>query len=184
QLTSVPRGAALPRWSPDGRGIAFVSGDSSHALRLYIVPPEGGTPQQVATVNFDGARPSWLGDGNDILLQDSVATTKFAIKIVDLTTSQSSFLPDSTDTIFPVCSLDGRYIASASVEGRKLMLFDFTTQNWSELAKMDVGFTDWSKDSKYVYFDSGLSESPAFYRMQVADRKLERVADLKGLRRV
>lgn len=109
--------------------------------------------------------------------------SQLAIKIVDLTTSQASFLPDSTDMIFPVCSPDGRYIASASVEGRKLMLFDFTTQKWSEMAKMDVGFTDWSKDSKYVYFDTGLSASPAVYRIRVADRKLERVADLKGLRR-
>jgi Tol biopolymer transport system component len=47
-----------------------------------------------------------------------------------------------------------------------------------------VGFTDWSKDSKYIYFDTGLSEDPAVYRVRVADRKLERMADLKGLRRL
>ncbi|HXP17542.1 MAG TPA: LpqB family beta-propeller domain-containing protein, partial [Terriglobales bacterium] len=184
QLTSVPRSAGLPRWSPDGKRIAFVSGDSSHSLRLYIVPSEGGTPQQVATMDFDGARPSWLADGNHIVFQDSVGITKSAIKLVDLTTSQVSTLPDSTDMIFPVCSPDGRYIAATSVEGRKLMLFDLSTQKWSELEKMDVGFTDWSKDGKYVYFDTGLSESPAFYRVRVADRKLERIADLKGLRRL
>jgi hypothetical protein len=64
------------------------------------------------------------------------------------------------------------------------MLFDFSSQKWSEFLKMGVGFTDWSKDGKYIYFDIGLSEDPAVYRVRVADRKLERAADLKGLRRL
>ena len=63
------------------------------------------------------------------------------------------------------------------------MLFDFSSQKWSEFMKMDVGFTDWSKAGKYLYFDTGLSEDPAVYRVRAADRKL-RVADLKGLRRL
>jgi hypothetical protein len=48
---------------------------------------------------------------------------------------------------------------------------------------MNVGFTEWSKDGKYIYFDTGLSDDPTMYRVRVADRKLERVASLKGLRR-
>ena len=49
---------------------------------------------------------------------------------------------------------------------------------------MSVGMTSWSGDNKYIYFDTGLSENPAFYRLRIADRKLQRLADLKGLRRV
>jgi hypothetical protein len=49
---------------------------------------------------------------------------------------------------------------------------------------MNVGFTEWSKDSKYIYFDTGLSPDPVFYRVRVLDRKVARVASLKGLRRV
>jgi serine/threonine protein kinase len=55
---------------------------------------------------------------------------------------------------------------------------------WSKLLKTNVGCTNWSADSKYIYFDTGLSENPAFYRVRVADRKLERLDDLKGFRRV
>jgi hypothetical protein len=64
------------------------------------------------------------------------------------------------------------------------MLFDFNTGHWSELVKADVGWISWSPDSKSIYFDSGLSEDRAFYRVRLADRKLERLADLKSLRRV
>jgi Tol biopolymer transport system component len=184
QLTSRPIFAVLPRWSPDGKRIAFVSNDPTQLTRLFIVPVDGGTPQQAATLQFDGARPSWLADGNRIVFHDSVKAGTIAIKLLDLKTSQVSTLPDSTDMIFPVCSPDGRYIAATTVDGQKLMLFDLTSQKWSEFLKMGVGFTEWSKDGKYIYFDTGLREGAAVYRVRVADRKLERVADLKGLRRV
>ncbi len=49
----------------------------------------------------------------------------------------------------------------------------------SELASASTGFTQWSADNKYVYFDTGFSADPAVYRVRIADRKLERLADLK-----
>ncbi len=64
-----------------------------------------------------------------------------------------------------------------------MMLFDFTTQKWSGLASTQVGSTQWSRDSQYVYFDNGASPSPAIYRVRVADRKLEQVCSLKEVRR-
>ncbi len=182
QLTSGPRFAVSPSWSRDGRRIAFVSNDSGTSA-VYIVPFEGGTAQQAAAVEGSGARPSWLPDGKRVVFQDNVGAPKSAVKVVDLTTSQITPLPSSPALIFPVCSPDGRYIAATSLEGRKLLLFDISTQKWSDLLKMDVGYTNWSQDGKYIYFDNGLSENPAFYRVRVADQKLERVADLKGLRR-
>jgi hypothetical protein len=63
-------------------------------------------------------------------------------------------------------------------------LFDFSARKWSELLTMSIGRTSWSQNSKYIYFDTGLNEDPAFYRVRVADQKLERIASLKGLRRV
>jgi hypothetical protein len=44
--------------------------------------------------------------------------------------------------------------------------------------------TDLAPDAKYLYFDTGLSPDQAVYRVRVADRKVERIASLKGFRRV
>ena len=44
--------------------------------------------------------------------------------------------------------------------------------------------SSWSRDGKYIYFDTGLSEKPAFYRVRISDRKVERLVDLKGFRNV
>ena len=41
----------------------------------------------------------------------------------------------------------------------------------------------WSHDGKYVYFDSTVGGEPAFYRVQIKDHKLERVASLKDVKR-
>ena len=62
-----------------------------------------------------------------------------------------------------------------------LVLFDFTTQKWMELARESPGFPNWSKDGQYVYFQR-FSNEPAVMRVRIRDRKLERVADLKNFR--
>jgi hypothetical protein len=69
------------------------------------------------------------------------------------------------------------------VDGQKLMLFDFASQKWSEMLSMSVGFTQWSTDSAYVYFDTGYSADPAIYCVRITDHKLERIAGLKDFRR-
>ena len=125
-----------------------------------------------------------MPDGNSILIHDSSGSGgDSGLKVVELKTARVSTIPGSSELFAPVASPDGRYISATSIDGQKLMLFEFATQKWSELAKMNVGFTDWSRDGKYVYFDTGLSDNPGVYRVRVSDRKIERVADLKGLRR-
>jgi Tol biopolymer transport system component len=106
------------------------------------------------------------------------------LKMVNMNTLQVTAIPESKDLVAPGTSPDGRYLAGSSIDGKTLFLFDFSTSKWSELLKTNVGWTSWSKDSKYIDFDTGLGENPAVYRVRVADRKVERIADLKGFRRV
>jgi len=105
------------------------------------------------------------------------------IKLLDLKAPNVTILPDSKGRILPVLSPDGRYIAATSFDSQKLMLFDVTAQRWSELAQTSVGFTEWSADSRYIYFDTGLTKDRAIFRLRVADHKLEQVANLKDFRR-
>jgi Tol biopolymer transport system component len=152
---------------------------------VYLVSRDGGTPRLLVDAQLGTEVPSWTHDGHSILFYDlGTDPTLGVLKTIDIETRQVSIIPDSGNLSSPVASPDGRYIAPASVDGQKLMLFDFTTRKWSDLLKMSVGWTTWSHDSQYIYFDTGLTENPAFYRVRVADRKLERIADLKGLRRV
>jgi Tol biopolymer transport system component len=86
------------------------------------------------------------------------------IKSCDLNTLKVSTLPDSHELYWPALSPDGRYVVATTVDGQKLMLFDSASQKWSELTKASIGFTQWSADNKYVYFDTGFGANPAVYR--------------------
>ncbi len=186
QLTStVPMYANMPRWSPDGKQIVFFGGDPEHPARLYVISADGGTPRLLPVGEFNTVSPNWMPDGHSIVFFDTNGSSVPGIvKMVDINTLQVSPISDSKDMFAPVASPDGRYIAGASIDGQTLRIFDFSSRKWSELLKTNAGSANWSADSKYIYFDTGLSESPAFYRVRIADRKLERLADMKGFRRV
>jgi hypothetical protein len=64
------------------------------------------------------------------------------------------------------------------------MLFDFTTQKWEVVAQLNAGYMSWPSDSETLYFDTFLEKDPAFYRLRIRDRKLERLVSLKDIRRV
>jgi hypothetical protein len=72
-------------------------------------------------------------------------------------------------------------IVAMTFDSRSLMLFDFETQKWEEIAKITLGFPNWSKSGEYVYFLHEENQ-PSVMRVRIRDRKLERVADLKNFR--
>jgi Tol biopolymer transport system component len=55
-----------PRFSPDGKWIAYWVGQADAACRIYVIPSEGGEPRQVAP-DFAGAYPVWSPDSRNLL---------------------------------------------------------------------------------------------------------------------
>lgn len=73
------------------------------------------------------------------------------------------------------------YIAALRVGPETLLIFDVRNKKWTELTKIAVDFPIWSRDSKYTYFDS-VETVPNLYRVRIADKRLEKVASLRGVR--
>jgi Tol biopolymer transport system component len=60
-----------PSWSPDGRGIVFVTWTAKQAGQVWIVPAEGGTPRQISDVAAYYSRPVFTPDGQSVLAVSS-----------------------------------------------------------------------------------------------------------------
>ena len=104
-----------------------------------------------------------------------------AIHLMDLRTHQVTTLPDSEGLYSPRWSPDGRFIAALRAGPEILWVFDLVTRTWTEVEKIKVGFPSWSRNSKYIYFDS-IEGVGAFYRVEVGTHKMEGVTSLRSLR--
>src|SRR5260221_9082855 len=60
-LTSGPRDTQ-PRWSPDGRAIAFVRGTEGKPGQLFVLSMEGGEAVQLTRLAGGAAAPAWPPD--------------------------------------------------------------------------------------------------------------------------
>ena len=182
QLSDPPLVAVLPSWSPDGKQLVFYGFLPGRNAKLYTVSTDGGAPsEQIPEDPEDKWDPSWSLDGTKILFSNAFDTPNSTIQLLDMKTHQRSTLPGSTGLFSAHWSPDGRYIAAMSFESRSLMLFDFENQKWEEIAKITLGFLNWSKSGEYVYFLHE-EDQPSVMRVRIRDRKLERVADLKNFR--
>jgi dipeptidyl aminopeptidase/acylaminoacyl peptidase len=65
QLTTSAGTNNHPRWSPDGKTIAFVSGRGGSA-QVWLLPVEGGEARQLTKLPVDASGPIWSPKGNRI----------------------------------------------------------------------------------------------------------------------
>jgi len=65
RLTTAPGTNNQPRWSPDGRSIAFVSSRGS-SNQVWILPVEGGEARQLTKLPIDVSGPIWSPKGDKI----------------------------------------------------------------------------------------------------------------------
>ncbi len=185
QLTRPPMQALAPCWSPDGKRIAFMDVSAGKPWRIYVVSAEGGTPEPVLEEQHNQEAPSWSPDGNSMLISYIywLETARRGVTVVHLGTHQTERLPDSENMWEAEWSPNGRYIAARTLDSHAVMLFDFHTQRWVELAKSDVGWLRWSANGRFVYFKR-LGSQAAILRVSVEDHKVEEVVSLKNIKNI
>ncbi len=180
RLTDPPFYALNPRWSPDGKQIAYWGRRPGEAVGMYTISASGGAPQQLLKDDsISRAEPNWSPDGNRILFAEGGGTRGAPrLKVLDLRTQSVKLIAGSEGYTSPRWSPDGRYIVAMPENALKLVLFDSETGKWSDLVQMTVSFPSWSHDGRSVYFLRS-PENQAILRVRIADRRVEQVTDLK-----
>jgi DNA-binding winged helix-turn-helix (wHTH) protein/Tol biopolymer transport system component len=187
QLTDPPIQVLEPRWSPDGTQIVFedISSFSSFRSTGYIVSSEGASTRKILgeEAGYMIDSPNWSPDGHKIVFNfDAGAGKSTGIRILDLDSRQLTTFPGSDGLLSPRWSPDGRYLATET-QDHQLKIFDFKTQQWSELALHEElsGAREWSRDSQFIYFRS-TKGGPGLFRIRVNGSAEEKIADLKDWR--
>ncbi len=191
QLTFSPMAAFNPRWSPDGKSIAFQAEAPGKPIKIYIVSADGGGPRQVTTGPRNDVDPNWSPDGQSLVFADGafgkMPDDSMRIDRIDLRTNEVSSLPGSQGLMSPQWSPSGRYVDAFTTDWQKLMLFDFTTQEWVELcAGRRLNWHYWSRHGNYIYFSDNLlsGNAPSIERLRISDRKIEKVVALEEVGRL
>jgi DNA-binding winged helix-turn-helix (wHTH) protein/Tol biopolymer transport system component len=174
QLTLPPLAVMNPRWSPDGKLIAFteVSNGDRRQMgvdtppRVYVVNAEGGGPLLVAS----GKDPTWSPDGN------SIAYDAGEIRILDLKTGNTTKVDGSDKFRSPRWSPDGNHIMALHEPTRRLMVLDVPQKSWRELAGGDFAWNCWSQNGKFIYAQDGLE----LVRVSLSGRR-ETITNVAGL---
>jgi Tol biopolymer transport system component len=154
QLTFPPELAELPRWSPDGRQIAYMSKRPDRPWRINVLDLQSGATREAAQSSDSQGAPTWSPDGRSIVYGEveCESTHSCAIHRIDLATGKVGTLPDSDGLMTARWSPDGRFIAAMNREKNQVMLFDLKSEKWRKLADAIPGpDLSWSADSKYLY---------------------------------
>jgi Tol biopolymer transport system component len=172
----------LPRWSPDGRWLAFMALLPGKPWRIFIVSSNGGVPHEASMGTNNQGAPTWSPDGKwlvhgDVECQESGTC---AIHKINLSTGQELTVPGSDGLATARWSPDGRFIAALNPIGNEVLVFDEATRRWRKLAN-DVNGNDlsWSADSEYIYASRPAGNQPEILRISVKDAKVETAVDLR-----
>lgn len=183
QLTFPPMEVHAPRWSPDGKQIAFMGRDPGKVWKIYVTSSEDGTGKPLFAGDDSQAAPDWSPDGGSLVFaglpEESSGDSKAsAVQIIDLKSHAISTIPGSKGLYCPRWSPSGRYISATTADGSKLKLYDSVHQHWTALADLSEGCPTWLRSDEYLYFQSFDVSTPEFARLRVSDGKRERLANI------
>lgn len=162
QWTRGSHNDTYPRWSPDGKQLAFVS-DRSGNNQIWLISAEGGEAKRLTNNETGASAPVWSPDGRTLIITSTIkkdAEEKEELQPLEVTKLQYK--------------ADGKGLLKG--EFAQLFLLDIETQKQTQVTSCDCDHFDvaWSPDGKSIaYSKSRPNEDTVSYASDLVIRPLD-----------
>jgi Tol biopolymer transport system component len=192
RLTDSPADELTPRWSPDGRHIAFLS-DRGTGTNVYLIPALGGAERKLAEVHASwmgapletlfalGAAP-WSPDATELMFSRLQPTGEMAVWKINLTTGMQTQLtrpPAGTVDQYATWSFDGERIAFMRGQGGQQSLWLMDARGGEPELLLGDDYLNmtpaWSADGQRLVFVSNRSGLLNLWEIEVGSGRLRQV---------
>lgn len=173
----------FPRWSPDGKWIAFIGERLGQPGGVYFVATAGGEPQPLLPLAAGLQDVDWSPRGDRLVTSEAEGKDAGReLALVDFASRQTTRIPGSQGLAAARWSPDGRYISATAIDQTQLKLYDLERRQWRVIATgTGLGIAEWSPDSRYLYFQDILAAGEPLMRLVVGSGKTERVAEFSAV---
>lgn len=150
QLTADPALDAGPRWSPDGRQVAFYSNRTGHR-ETWIMPLDGGPARQLTNGTSESFYPAWSPAGDVIVKQGD------GLCVVSVQDGRERRLTEGGNAPWPGYadwSPDGRWVAFEWLRDNESHIWRVPASGGppERLTKGQGRLARWSVDGERIYF--------------------------------
>ena len=155
RLTNDSAWHSLPRWSPDGRHIAFQSRTDGN-WEILVINADGSG--QASLTDAGNAEPSWSPDGRHIAFtSDRDGNTEIYIMNAD-GSGRTRLTDNATSDRFPIWSPDGQRIAFYSYRDENWEIYVMNADGSGQTRLTNNPARDirpsWSPDGRHITFST------------------------------
>lgn len=189
RLTSHPGGEGMPKFSPDGKMIAFL-GQYDGGQDVYVMPAEGGAPKRLTHDPNNKILMGWTPDGKVAYSSTAGNLTNRMLRMWLVSPQggmpewtpvpeafNASFSPDGTKMAYNRSgSFNFNWRRYRGGTQGKVSFWDFKTNTYSEVpaGREQNYFPMWVGDSVYFISDK-TQQNLNLYRYDVGSKRVEQV---------
>ena len=190
-LTSHPASEEYPKFSPDGREVAFIS-ERAGGWMVYVVPTEGGVPQQLTWHTDGNLLLGWYPDGKALLtratrdgngfnpdrLYSIERSARTAEKLVfDAYATEAAVAPDGERILFTREGSDIYRMGYHGSRASQIWLFEIKTSLFKKLtdSETDCRAPIWKPDGRGFYYTDARDGVANIYERSLDSKKAKQL---------
>ena len=174
QLTRADKSSTNPRWSPDGKWLAFLSNRIEDKNQIFLIDPSGGEAQQLTKSETAINNFAWSEDGRTIAY---TATEPTAQPLKD----RKEYYGD-----YDVVHEGYSYVHIWTLDVREAMKAPLAGKQRTKKTDFSVDSFSWSPDGSTIVFSATLNPdliqgvTGDIYLLKLSDDSVKKIVDQPG----